>query len=342
MEKAELGKTNRNVKLNLLKGIACIGVVFIHITPPGLFGDILVYGFQFAVPIFLMIAGFYAYGKEEDVIKRRLIKIVKIFLYAYLVFFLYKLAFSLKDHELNKWLSESYKWDTPIKYICFCTINFAVPLWYLIAMIETYIVWLFVVKGKKEDVAIKLTPILFLFQIILTAYCETNHLKWFWKINFLAQALPWFMLGYFLHTEKAQKVREIKTSILALLAMAGFMIEIMPSVFDLSLKFNVVGYLPCTFGLFCLALKNPEKSICKPLEFLGDKLSLNVYILHVPISGIIGLVASDVFSVNIKSKSFLWVRPSIVLLVTILVSWVIYEIKTSVRKNRNSLTEELK
>ena len=169
MEKAELEKTNRNVKLNLLKGIACIGVVFIHITPPGLFGDILVYGFQFAVPIFLMIAGYYAYGKEEDVIKRRLIKIVKIFLYAYLVFFLYKLTFSLKDHELNKWLSESYKWDTPIKYICFCTINFAVPLWYLIAMIETYIVWLFVVKGKKEDVAIKLTPILFLFQIILTA-----------------------------------------------------------------------------------------------------------------------------------------------------------------------------
>ena len=49
-----------------------------------------------------------------------------------------------------EWLSLNFDHTTPIKYIVFCTIDFAIPLWYLIAMVETYFVWYFVVKYKKE------------------------------------------------------------------------------------------------------------------------------------------------------------------------------------------------
>ena len=58
-------KENRNLKLNLLKGFACIGVVFIHVTFPGKAGSIISAISGYAVPIFYMIAGYYIYGKDR-------------------------------------------------------------------------------------------------------------------------------------------------------------------------------------------------------------------------------------------------------------------------------------
>ena len=321
-----MGKVNTNTKLNLLKGFACMGVVFIHITFPGLFGRIVLSASSYAVPVFLMIAGYYAYGKKEDVIKRRLIKIVKIFIYAYLIFFLFNLALNIKSHEVIEWLSDSFNWKTPIKYFCFCTIDFAIPLWYLIALIETYIVWLFVVKCGKEHLVIKFTPILFLFQILLTSYCETMQLSWFWKVNFLAQAMPWFMLGYYLNSEKAQRARAFKTATLIVMVIIGCVVSVIPNAFDLPLKFNVIGYIPYTFGLFCLALKNSSKSMCQPVEFIGDKLSLNIYILHVPLNRVIMFSFSKVLNLNTESYLFLWFQPIVVLAATIFTSWAVYKL----------------
>ena len=48
-----MGNEDINVKLNFLKGIACMGVVFIHITFPGLFGQIVLCASGYAVPVFL-------------------------------------------------------------------------------------------------------------------------------------------------------------------------------------------------------------------------------------------------------------------------------------------------
>lgn len=320
-------KADINVKLNLLKGFACMGVVFIHITFPGLFGKIVLQASAYAVPVFFMIAGYYAYGKDADVIKRRLKKIVKIFLYAYLLFFLYSLAISLKNHRVLQWFSGNYNWKTPIKYICFCTIDFAIPLWYLIAMIETYIVWLYVVKRKKEHLVIRITPLLFLFQIILSSYCNTMHLAWFWNTNFLTSAIPWFMLGYYMHTETAQKIRSIKPQTLLMMVIVGCAIEVIPTAFDLPVKFNVIGGIPYALGLFALALRNPSKSICKPIEFIGDKLSLNIYILHVPMARAVGSVFHSILNVNTEAYPYLWVHPLIVLAAAIVASWVIYRIQ---------------
>ncbi|WP_295073981.1 acyltransferase family protein [uncultured Fibrobacter sp.] len=129
----------RNEVLNLLKGLACIAVVFIHIKFPGVVG--IIFGSSlthFAVPSFLMIAGYFAFGKDETVIKRRLIKILKIFAFGYLCFLGYNVLFQVLRGSVIEWLALNFKYTTPIKYAVFCTIDFAIPLWYLIAMAEAY------------------------------------------------------------------------------------------------------------------------------------------------------------------------------------------------------------
>ena len=81
-----MSEKKKNLKLNLLKGIACSGVVFAHVPFPGVFGKIVDLAAAFAVPFFLMIAGYYSYGAGLAVIRRRLVKIIKIFAIAYALF----------------------------------------------------------------------------------------------------------------------------------------------------------------------------------------------------------------------------------------------------------------
>lgn len=66
-KKEALRSGKRNSLLNFLKGCACIGVVFIHIPFPGLIGVVFQKSAQCAVPIFVMISGYFAYSVEGDV-----------------------------------------------------------------------------------------------------------------------------------------------------------------------------------------------------------------------------------------------------------------------------------
>lgn len=79
-----------------------------------------------------------------------MLKILWIFVFAYVVFFAYNVANTLLYTETDIALKSYFSLKILAKAVCFCTIGFAVPLWYLIAMAETYAVWYFVVKAKKS------------------------------------------------------------------------------------------------------------------------------------------------------------------------------------------------
>ena len=323
MEERNVKETEKNVKLHLLKGFACIGVVLIHIVFPGSFGQIVLLVSEYAVPIFFMTAGFYAYGKDSSVIRRRLLKILKIFAVAYAVFFLYNIAGPAAKHQADVWLADHFRRETPVQYVCFCMVDFAVPLWYLIAMTEIYILWLILIKKGKEQRLVKMTPILFLLQVLLTTYCETLNLEWFWKTNFVTRGLPWFLLGYYLNAPEAETLRTVSEGALSLLAALGCALAVIPTAFDLPVRFNVIGYIPYAFGLFALTLKDPGKSTCKPMEFIGEKLSLYVYVLHVPVCAAV-IYASRLLKIDTNSDLFLWCKPILAVIVTLLVSLIPY------------------
>lgn len=69
-----------------------------------------------------------------------------------------------------------------------------------------------------------------------------------------------------------------------------------------------------------LAIKNADISICKSIEYLGDKLSLYVYIFHVPVSIVINFISSKVIRININSMIYQWMLPVLTVIVVILVA----------------------
>lgn len=323
-----IGEVNRNQLLNFLKGLGCIGVVFIHITFPGLTGEIVSKISQFAVPVFFMTAGYYAMGCSEKTIKRRLIKILKIFIYGYLWFLTYNILLQIKGGGvLIEWLVANYTIKSLVKYVIFCNIDFAVPLWYLIAMLETYILWYFVVKWKKENLFVYLIPLLFLFQLLLTIICETNEYAWFWKMNFLSRGLAWFLFGYYVCSVGKEAIDKKKDVVLAICAIVGCVVALIPVVLDTSIDFSCVGLLFFSIALFVIAVKHSSKVVCKPIAYIGDKLSLNIYIFHMLMGGSITLVLKSVFEVNTDSNIFLWAKPILTVVATVIFSQILYKCK---------------
>lgn len=93
-EKAQIMINTKNIdSLNCAKGIACVFVILIHCTFPGIVGEMLRAIARFAVPLFFTVTGYFLldlYGKVTRArILRKMGRIVKITILAdafYMIF----------------------------------------------------------------------------------------------------------------------------------------------------------------------------------------------------------------------------------------------------------------
>lgn len=273
-----------NVMLNFMKAIACIGVILIHVPFPGVIGELIKKIFSFSVPFFFMISGFYVYNKDIDVIKRRLLKILKIFIFSFILYLSFFAIIHLQKRDLTYWMLENiFNYKFIAKAVFFCTVDFAIPLWYLIAMIELYLLWILIVKKDKINFFINMIPYLFAIQFIHVIACETIGLSWFFKINLITRALPWFLLGYKLNTIK-YITQSKNLFIYVFFALIGIAITIMPTILKLKIDFSCIGYLPISLSLFIISIKYSDVHISKFFEYIGKHLSIYVYIFHLLVS----------------------------------------------------------
>lgn len=316
-----------NHALNLLKFFACVAVVFIHVTFPGKTGEIIKSESSWAVPFFYMISGYYAFGNNAEDIQRKLRKIVKTFLYAYLLHFAFGLCVAAYQGLLSTWISENFDWKTPIKYIVFCTVDFAIPLWYLIGMIETYLFWLWMVKTIRTDRMLKMTAPLLILRVVMFTFCETKGLAWFWKINFATCALPWFLAGYCFHTEWGRLFTEAEWPIPIVYVLAGAVVSVLPVLLDLKLQFSSAGAALLAVGIFLLACKNPGMRVPDALEYAGSKLSLNIYIFHPIVSVVLDYGMKSILRAGAQTEWYLWIKPVLAALGSTAAALVIQRLK---------------
>lgn len=313
--------------LNFIKGIACIGVVFIHVVFPGKFGLIIAKLCQFAVPVFAMTAGFYALNSTEETIRRRLFRIARIFVLALIWFVIYAFLSHWIDGNLMEWIKDELSVETLVKLILFINLDFAIPLWYLIGMIETYIVWAFVVKHKREDFFLKLMPIMFLLQFALTTFCDTKGMPWSLKMNFVTRVFSWFLLGYYLHKNQNKVLNMVSKMHLIIATLIGILISLSHLVFRIRVDFSCVGVFILSTSLFVIAMKYKDVSISSGVEYLGDYLSLNVYIFHSIIAGIFIIIADRLLGIDTATGWFPWINPPLTVLTSIMIAYIINSFK---------------
>lgn len=292
-----------------------MGVVFMHVMFPGNTGMFFRTLFAFAVPFFCLVSGYYAYGKDEKVISGRMKKLSVLLLQALILYGICTAVFE-KD-GLHK-IYASFSLKGICKAVLFCYIPFAVRLWYLIGMVETYLVWMAAVHHKKQNTLLRMMPVLFVLQVVTVTLCESTGVSWFWKISFLTRCLPWFLAGYAVHDMKEEKINRMNNSTLLCICVIGSLISLCPLLTGCPINFSCVGHIPTAVSLLLLSVKNRDRCFSESLEHIGSQLSLHVYILHTPLNQILGWIAERMaFS---ASSVLLWTRPFIVLLLTLGVS----------------------
>lgn len=320
----------RNKSLDALKFICAIFVVFIHITFVGEFGVVVKAASRFAVPIFFMCSGFFSYNAitNGDVKKllKRCVPLLKILIIAICIYALCEYIFLGEYNFITAF--DSIK--TYIKLFIFNNFNdgFFVPLWFLPALIYTYLSVAVIVKLKLTNF-IKFLPLLILvpiiFYYIITGYMGQNITRIIVR-NFLFTGLPFFSVGYLINKNK-DSIQRISNFILLLFVIVG-MVATLVECICLNVDGEIYfGTILAAVGLFELFNRFDLKIQNKRFSYCLSNAPLYIYILHTPVNS-----ALCRFGVNGING---YIYPVVVLLATVIIAILIANLKYDFNKFNN-------
>ena len=322
----------RNKSLNLIKLLACISVVFIHVSFPGLFGETVKNLSSWAVPVFIMIAGYYSFGCDESRILNRFKKAVTLLLFGYVVFFAYQMFWLIRTgNSFVEWFTENYNALNPVLFFVFCTVRWAIPLWYLIAMAETYLFWHWIVKRNGQNMIKKYVGLLFILEILATLLVDSKGLDRMTKVNFLTSFLPWFLLGYLIKEKYEKAIAEFSNFKIVLAIAIGGIITASSVILKLPINYSYLGTIVSAPAIFIWGVKNPQIRISNFPIYLGDKISLYVYIFHLPTAQLIYCFLIDVINTDTLEK-YQKYHPLVTLIVVFIISILFEKIVTFIKK----------
>ena len=328
----EVVKKQYNYCMDFLKGIACIFVVFIHVKFPGDFGQAVQAVARFAVPFFFMVSGYYCYRKDYQGVKgggKKIWHVLKITFFAYLFYIVVAL--------LDNWLlggSKSFNFSlSHIIRVLLFSVPSNVPgqLWFMIALLEVYIIYFFVEILHARKLAYLAAVITF---IAMLAFAQGAWLLGYDLVadyyrNAWIEGFSFFTLGYFLH-DKQDKMTISNKWLIIIIALSVVLSIVERFVCGRIFAVHLFTY-PLVIGLFVYAIKNSDKH-AGTIQQIGKKYSMYVYILHL-------------FFWNYCDKVFLalgwneqpvvlWLRPLVVLGLTMLASIGCYALFNRTKKEQ--------
>lgn len=315
----------KNRCLNFFKGLGCIFVIFIHFPFPGEIGRIISGLARFAVPLFFMISGYYAYNSREEVDKkmpRKIKHILRIVVYSTLLYIVYTIGHICIDSGINGigvWIRQ---FCSPIKVFrmlflgdLWC-INGS-GLWFVYTLLWSYIILYIINRYNLYRIAYKLMPILFLIRIII--FGCTNYyfveLHWLTVNNVLMTGLPYVMMGNFIAKHKEIILEKVSTKRLIIAIIIGIPFVMISEYTNLYIDVGYIGVIVYSVSIFLLTQKYFKNGFIKVFEIIGDKYFTCIYIIHM----IIGDIVNKVFTV-VQINGLLiteWLKPIVIVCVSI-------------------------
>lgn len=276
--------TKRNHSIDVLKFLCAVFVVFIH--TEWKYQDLLQPIIRCAVPCFLIISGYFLFDKDgikPERLKRNLIRLTKITLWATLFFIVWKEIMAI--HGTGTLFIPSLK--DVANWVFFNEDPFAPHLWYLFAYLYALLIIKVVNKYNKWKVLYFITPALLLVDLAFGSY---SRLLWdraysdFYVRNFLFVALPYFAIGTMVkrltNNVDITSKKNIIIGCTILLTIAAYLERntlISLGLFTPREHYLTTTLLSVSMFILALSINNTRKSV---LSVLGEKDSLHIYVFH--------------------------------------------------------------
>ncbi len=327
----------KNISLYTLEGIACMFIIFIHCSFPEPIGDIINTIARFAVPIFFIVSGFFNYSASKEKLKTRLFKLLKIFIVSSIIYIAYnnfENYYINNNHNFIEYNLEKINLQNIFNLVFFnythCIYS---HLWFLPALMYCYI-FRMVSKDKKIEKIYKFIPLLLIVAYVINIYLVKNNLNMrYLSRNWLLTGIPFYIIGHLIK-ENIKRISSIKKRIIIPVAVVGLVLSIIERTI---FKLNNIGQLEIYIGsvifaisIFIFAVKEPDLIKIKFFATIGEKYSLNIYIIHYLIINILTKLLENKFNININK----YILPILVFIISYLISVIID--KTKGLKNNKS------
>lgn len=287
-----------NYCLDFIKGLACIFVVLMHCEFPGMTGVAVQAISRFCVPFFFMVSGYFCFrtllqqtdsknvtavngggGYNSLIIKKKILHITKIALYASLFY----LAFAL----LQQALFHNHDFSvTKVQVASWLVLNkpfiIAGHLWFLFALLYAYIFYGLLERFNLRKFAYILAAVMFVVYICLAqgAHLAGFHVPNPFYRNWLVEAFPFFMLGHWIH-ENQDRINISTKALVAIIIVSTLLCLVERWFMGRDFGVNIVT-IPQVFALFVYGVKN-STSHEGAMQRMGRDCSMMVYIIHIAI-----------------------------------------------------------
>ena len=331
----------RNWKFDYIKGIACIVVVLLHVPIPGPIGEAIIYGCRFSVPIFFMITGYYSESKSNAWILKKtkdlLIKLVITeFLYGIWKLFLWTV---IDGKEIGGFFGNTAIAKEPVKTLFFGSI-FNGALWYMYAAVWTYLLVLLLRKIKLIGNPVFCIVYVFLMitfmvagRMIIQSTENIDELA-FLFCNAVTFGLPMVITGMFFarYEEKIRNKISLGKNILILFA-GGLVMCVEYLLYGKYMDFHVSTFIiSCAIFFFAFTYKKEGIILKRPLCFIGQKLSLWIYLDHFFVNAALLLLLGLI--IDTENNIYKYVHPFLVIAMSIIVALFIYLLKKSIKRSK--------
>lgn len=274
----------KNSTLNVIKAIASFLVVFIHCRFPGKLGNILADFARIAVPIFLLVSGFFSYNNDEKKLKKKIKHIFLLMLISNIVYFIWKIFLLGNLDSIKLFVKNLVLPKTIFKFLIFNDNPFRTHLWYFNAILYCYIIMYLYkkyinIKFKKyiSKSLIGISFILLGIYIITTIfYFSNNSDKLYVLRNFVFVGFPFFYIGNFINKNRIMdKLSNKKIYALIIIFVILLMIELQFYTSEIYLFTIFLAII-----IFLYGIKNPKLASNSILGKIGENYSSYIFIYH--------------------------------------------------------------
>ena len=307
---------NRNHSIDILKFVCSILVIFGHTYYWRYFHELLPV-LRCVVPCFFIISGYLLFDEERQMIqpdrlKRNIIHIVKISLWATLFFIVWQEVLYITSHNGHIWVPSL---KSMMQWVFLNQNPFVYHLWYLFAYLYVLLIIMLVNKYNKWKMLYYLIPLLLAPHCVLLL--SNLNCSFLYVRNFLFIGLPFFAIGTIIKSKSSIIIDKTKKNkVVLIVSIIVFSITtLLENKFLLSgekpavkLYFSSVILAICLF-LLALSFESKQKTW---FSDIGEKDSLYIYIFH-PVF----IVCCDFIFKKLKLyELYLYIAPLIVLITT--------------------------